>query len=342
MAIVKGIDVSEWEPVIHWPRVRAQGLHFAIIRATSGLYIDRKFDEFWVNSRASGFIRGAYHYLILEQDVRQQVDLYLQTVKFLPGDLPPILDLEEKYNENGTNATWIEKSRIWLEEVEQRTGRRPLVYSRFYFLKEHVTLNGQPPAWANKYQLWIAQYYKNYVDGDMPSLDPPVWKPWIFWQYSEEALVDGITGPDGQPTEVDLDLFRGSLNELYAFAGAQKPQPKPYTVKAGDTLASIAAEHKLDVRELLEANPNLIQAGTKLTIPVHIDLPPDPVQPVTVTTNTEGNTQKRFLKHVVKPTDTLSAIALKYGVSMDAIAEVNGIVNRNIIIDGTTLLIPIG
>lgn len=46
--------------------------------------------------------------------------------------------------------------------------------------------------------------------------------------------------------------------------------------------------------------------------------------------------------HVVKPGDTLSGLAKKYGTTVQAIAELNNIKHVNLIYDGTTLKIPEG
>ena len=46
-------------------------------------------------------------------------------------------------------------------------------------------------------------------------------------------------------------------------------------------------------------------------------------------------------KYTVKKGDTLSAIAKKYGVTVDAIVKANNIKNKNIIRVGTVLEIPV-
>lgn len=46
------------------------------------------------------------------------------------------------------------------------------------------------------------------------------------------------------------------------------------------------------------------------------------------------------IKHTVKPRDTLSKIAKKYGVTVDAIAKANNIKNYDLIYDGSILIIP--
>jgi LysM repeat protein len=54
-----------------------------------------------------------------------------------------------------------------------------------------------------------------------------------------------------------------------------------------------------------------------------------------------ASAQNNPIRHVVRPGDTLSRIAVQYGVSMSAILAANpGITNPNLIFTGTTILIP--
>jgi LysM repeat protein len=140
---------------------------------------------------------------------------------------------------------------------------------------------------------------------------------------------------------VDFDVFKGTLEELYALAGGTAPAPVKYTIKAGDTFEAIARNFNVSLSELLSANPHLVLAGTVLTIPQPagageepddpddpIDIPDDPVVPVDVVT------------YVVKAGDTLTAIALKFGSSVKAIADFNHIQDPNLIYVGQVLKIP--
>ncbi len=102
-----------------------------------------------------------------------------------------------------------------------------------------------------------------------------------------------------------------------------------YTVKAGDTLYGIALKYKVTVAALAKANNitnyNLIRIGQVLTIPGTATTPPPPA------TTT---------KYTVKPGDTLYGIALKYKVTVAAIAKANNITNYNLIRVGQVLTIP--
>src|SRR5512142_1802935 len=97
MPTVPGIDVSYWQSGIDWPKVRATGQRFAIIKATEGeTYADPTFAGDWSGAKASGLLRAPYCFFHPKQDPKKQADFFCNTVQSLndPGELPPALDLE--------------------------------------------------------------------------------------------------------------------------------------------------------------------------------------------------------------------------------------------------------
>jgi LysM repeat protein len=163
---------------------------------------------------------------------------------------------------------------------------------------------------------------------------PRGWFKWTFWQYSEKGQVNGINA------DVDLDVFNGTLEELYKFAGAQllteKPQtPQKHTVAAGDSFESIAIKYGVTVRELVSANPQLLKTGDQLTVPVAVAIP---AEGGASSGSTGGGPARRT--HTVKSGDTLTALAIRYGTTVAAIASANNITNINNISVGQVLVIP--
>lgn len=122
------------------------------------------------------------------------------------------------------------------------------------------------------------------------------------------------------------------VGQVLVIPGTTPPPPPPattvkYTVKAGDTLYSIAAKYKTTVTAIAKANNitniNLISVGQVLTIPTTQAPPP-------ATT----------VKYTVKAGDTLYSIALRYNTTVAAIAKANNITNVNSISVGQVLTIP--
>ena len=197
-----GIDVSEYQGIISWGKVKEindhQKIDFAIIRATAGNnHRDRFFTSNWRASRNNNILRGAYHYFRPNENSTKQANNYIKNVQLVPGDLPPILDIE-KTSKIQSNEKLIKGVKNWMKIVENHYGIKPIIYSGAYFYKKH--LNSK----VDEYELWVANY--NSIQNPLKD------NSWIMWQFSDNGTSSGIKGP------VDLDLFKGSLLELKKYA----------------------------------------------------------------------------------------------------------------------------
>jgi len=338
MATVPGIDVSYWNAGIDWPKVRATGQRFVFVKATEGdSYADSTFDDNWTGSKAAGLLRGAYHFFRANEDAKKQATKFIDYVKSMKdeGELPPVLDLET-HDGQGKDKI-IARARTWLDLVEAAFGRKPIMYSGQYFLQDYFSeAGGGPPKWAKNYPLWLAQYPNVYVEGSKPFL-PNGWFQWAFWQYSKTGRVNGIND------KVDLNLFNGSLEELYEFAGAQmikeRPdKPKKHTVAAGDSFQSIATQYGVTIRELVSANPQLLKTGDQLTVPAAVAIPGENGNSSASRPGGGSTSMPRI--HTVKSGDTLYALAIRYATTVAAIAAANNLDNPNQISVGQELVIP--
>jgi len=116
-------------------------------------------------------------------------------------------------------------------------------------------------------------------------------------------------------------------------------RPTTYTVKLGDTLAAIAKVHGVSIAAIQQAsrlvNPNILWVGQKLTIPAAGATGTAPQPAPTPKPAAAGPTI-----HVVQAGETLSIIARRYGVSVDALVATNGLGSPNLIRVGMRLIIP--
>jgi GH25 family lysozyme M1 (1,4-beta-N-acetylmuramidase)/LysM repeat protein len=336
MATVPGIDVSYWNAGIDWPKVRAMSQRFVFVKATEGeTFKDSTFSVNWLGAKSAGLLRGAYHFFRCNRDAGKQAKNFIDYIKSTKdnGELPPVLDLET--HDGVAKDRIIARAKIWLDTVEAAFGKKPIIYSGQYFLQDYFSeTGGGPPAWARDYPLWLAQYPNNYVEGMQPYL-PRGWFKWTFWQYSEKGRINGINA------NVDLNLFNGTLEELYKFAGAQivtqpTTEEKKHIIKAGDTFETIAIKYGVTVRELVSANPQLLKAGDKLTVPVAVAIPSESGGGP----GSAGGGSSSPKTHTVKSGETLYAIAIRYGTTVAAIAALNNITDPNKIKVGQVLQIP--
>jgi N-acetylmuramoyl-L-alanine amidase len=115
-----------------------------------------------------------------------------------------------------------------------------------------------------------------------------------------------------------------------------------YVVQPGDTLSAIAARSGVSVEALAAANgldPNAyLLTGTVLHLAGSSSATGTMV-PVSDTTTTSSSTGASY---VVQAGDTLSAIAARSGVSVDALAAANGLDPNHALLTGTVLRVSAG
>lgn len=229
MSFVQGIDVSRWQPTVDWVKVKGAGMDFAVIKASQATFADPLFKTHWAGAKAAGLLRGAYHFFMPDADPMKQVDIYLKTLGDDPGDLLPVLDIEAKTT---GPAAYAKGSKIWLDEVEKRLKRKPIIYTAAWYWNTTMLIGGKFPEWASDYALWVAAYP---VKDGWPALDelaaskykpalPKSWTSWMFWQYSERGRVDGVV-TDGKAANTDLNVFDGSLDDFNQAMGLAVAAP---------------------------------------------------------------------------------------------------------------------
>ena len=190
---IHGIDVSRYQETIAWEEVQAMQVRdirigFAFIKATEGISnVDKQFKRNWKKARQHGVTRGAYHFFLATKDGRQQAENFIKMVDLEPGDLPPVVDVEQTYGV--AKATLKKELKEWLDVVENHYKIKPIIYTNVDFYG--VNLGTEFDA----YPLWAAHYYEESA--------PRIKRNWLFWQHSEEGRVNGIL------SRVDFNVFNG-------------------------------------------------------------------------------------------------------------------------------------
>ncbi|MBI5495086.1 MAG: hypothetical protein HY904_08655 [Deltaproteobacteria bacterium] len=215
---VRGVDVSYWQGSIDWERVKGAGMKFGIARISDGTrHVDTQFGRNWRQMKAQGLVRGAYQFFRSNQDPIAQARLVVRQLNEYGGlddaDMPVVLDLETR--DGMSNATIVSRARQWLRYVEQHTGKRPIIYTAAMMSS---TLGSN----LSDYKLWVANWTTS-----CPTM-PSGWRHWVFWQYTSDGSVAGISG------RVDTNRFNGDLAELRSWArattvggGQTDPTPDP-------------------------------------------------------------------------------------------------------------------
>ncbi len=200
----KGIDVSHWQGDINWSAVAADGIDFAIMKATeSGNYTDPKFKTNRTNAQLAGVTIGMYHVASPSKstdDARSEADRFLRIAKPGVGNVIPTLDIEISNVPAGMKPAVLEGwVRAWLNRVTSKLGVRPMIYGSQHMFEE---LLGNSTWFADHgFPLWFAWPRKN-LPSPLPAND---WQGegWTFWQWSWTGRIAGIDG------DVDRDRFAG-------------------------------------------------------------------------------------------------------------------------------------
>ncbi len=190
---IHGIDVSRYQQYIYWKAVKQMQVRnikigFAFIKATEGTdRVDSYFKRNWKKAKQENLTIGAYHFFVPGKSGKQQAELFIQTVKLQPGDLPPVLDIELT---SGVDTKQLKKElSIFLQALESHYKIKPIIYSNVDFYEKHL---GEA---FDSYPLWIAHYIEHNK--------PRIKRNWLFWQHSDKGKANGIKA------DVDFNVFNG-------------------------------------------------------------------------------------------------------------------------------------
>lgn len=312
----RGIDISEFQGEIDFEEVRRSGIEAVYIRVGAGEYTDEYFAENYERAKAAGLKIGFYHYVTARsvEEGRRQARFFASLAAGREPDMRLAMDFEYFGSLSVSQINAI--SEAYLDELTALTKREAVIYSDLSNARNIFSR-----ALAEKYPLWAAQY-----GADEPSANGK-WREWVGFQYTDEGRVGGIYG------NVDRNIFTEGifLSDSGRIDGEKRTTVRARTrtltvyVRAGDTLWAIAREYGTTVeaiaRENRIADPNRIFAGERLRI----------------TLPARGSGEEIY---TVRRGDTPISIAGKFGVTLSALEDRNGLERGETIYAGDKLSIP--
>ena len=317
-----GIDVSTFQGNIDFHAVRAAGIEMVYIRSSYGANsVDRYFEQNYTRAKAAGLLVGVYHNVTATtvSAARQQALHFAKVIEGKKLDCKLAMDFEtfDGLSHNTINDI----SLTFLQTLEAATGLDVVIYANTYAARSILK------APLMNYPLWQAHYGVSQPGNTN-------WPAIVGWQYTSSGRVNGING------NVDRNYFSKDIL-MDAGGGSTGPVPPQdpgppgvtttihYTVVRGDTQSGIAKRYGTTVSCLVKLNripnPNLIRVG----------------QVLVVETPSHGESGGTNPVYTVVRGDTLSAIAKRYGTTVNAIVNRNGIPNANLIHVGQKLVIPV-
>ncbi|MBR5455918.1 MAG: glycoside hydrolase family 25 protein [Bacteroidaceae bacterium] len=194
---VYGIDVSRHQGDINWKVLAKENpthapVIFVYMKATEGSdHKDMRFDENWNEAKEHGFMRGAYHYFSTHSTGLAQANMFIKTVETAEGDLPPMVDVEEK---PGDKKQFMQELKIFISKIQEHYGVKPIIYTYKKYKSRYMT-----DRFFDNFPTWIAHYHVDSLTVD---------KNWTIWQYSDKGILPGIE------QKVDINIFNGELYQL--------------------------------------------------------------------------------------------------------------------------------
>lgn len=312
----RGIDISEFQGEIDFEEVRRSGIEAVYIRVGAGEYTDEYFAENYERAKAAGLKIGFYHYVTARsvEEGRRQARFFASLAAGREPDMRLAMDFEYFGSLSVSQINAI--SEAYLDELTALTRREAVIYSDLSNARNIFSR-----ALAEKYPLWAAQY-----GADEPSANGK-WREWVGFQYTDEGRVGGIYG------NVDRNIFTEGifLSDSGRIDGEKRTTVRARTrtltvyVRAGDTLWAIAREYGTTVEAIARENrivdPNRIFAGERLRI--------------TLPARDSGEEI-----YTVRRGDTPISIAGKFGVTLSALEDRNGLERGETIYAGEKLSIP--
>lgn len=336
---IEGIDVSEFQGRIDWGAVKAEGISFAMLRAGYGEgTVDAEFRRNASECNRLGIPIGVYwfSYALNTQQAAREAEFCLDTIKDYRIEYPVCYDFEQDSvtyaQSNGvivdrTLATQFVQS--FCNTIESRK-----YYAMFYSNRSFLNTMFAEEL-TEKYDLWYA-WYQPGLDGTACGI----------WQYTSTGMAGGISGNVDQDRAFKAypDLIRqAGLNRLEGGTPLPPVDPNPplppentflYTIRPGDTLSEIAERFGTTTQILASlngiSNPDLIYAGQTIRVPG------------SGSGSGSGSGAGDTVTYTIRPGDTLSGIAERFGTTTQTLAALNGIQNPDLIYAGQVIRVPAG
>lgn len=293
----KGIDVSKWQGIINWEKVKPE-IDFAIVRLGFGdKILDDKAKRNITELNRLGIPYGVYwfSYAYTMEMARNEAKSAIKYLNELGAKLSYPVYFDWEYDsrkvakENGVNVsnTMLRNMAITFCEEVKAAGYCPGIYANpdyieSYFGKEIF----------EKYDLWLAHYTaKKSMEANM-------------WQYSSKGKVNGISGNvdmnycyydypaaiakdekaveelveevlagkwgDGNARKAKLTAAGYDYDKVQAAVNKKLEKKVYHTVQRGETLSYIASKFGTTYTAIAKLNniknPNMIYAGQKLRV----------------------------------------------------------------------------
>jgi len=216
--MLNGIDVSVLQGNIDWRAVKADGIDFAMIKATQGrglgkatqklrLFTDSRFASNIKEAHEASIACGAYHYFtaMTPEEAEEEADYFISVLRTQADyvTLWAAVDVEDtdpaRFSGRLSKTELTAAVHLFIERIKS-AGFTPMLYTN----PNYLTYKFDSPDAFSNVDIWLAHYH-------VP--EPKSFSHLKIWQYTPAGSVKGIN------TAVDcnrgyFDLFRKDPLEM--------------------------------------------------------------------------------------------------------------------------------
>ena len=190
---IKGIDVSSWQGLPDWKKIKADGIRYAILRITQRYGIDSSFEHNFFGCKAHGIRVGVYKfsYALSTNEIKKEAEEVVNTLAGRGIDFPVWLDLE--WSEQRKLSSSLLSSMIKaFEKIVVNAGYKFGIYCNVDWYNNVI------PSDCKGYDFWLARYPAQDNGTLQERLRPSTG---VGWQYSSKGKVNGVDG------NTDMNVF---------------------------------------------------------------------------------------------------------------------------------------
>lgn len=212
-----GIDISSYQGSPDMDKL-CSNADFLMMRHSIGLLDDKQFIRNWTQSEGKT-LRGIYY--VPHPSIKfESAKAKLREIFEFTPDFPIILDIE-------IAGVYIDLTYGLAGYIYSKTGKYPIIYTSPGFWRGlWGYANGTHQTFFKKCPLWVAHY-----GAQQPDKVSPWGSDWTFWQYRINNVWEEIEDYGLRYWEskaLDMNWYKGTCNELIAWAGADMPvEPTP-------------------------------------------------------------------------------------------------------------------
>jgi GH25 family lysozyme M1 (1,4-beta-N-acetylmuramidase) len=221
-----GFDISRWQGVVDFDKMKSYGAKFVILKAGQGNFEDIEYAGNWRAVKGK-LPRATYWYWDNRYPPQDQARKYFDIIK---RDLDGMcfLDLEDRTA--GLYQGW----RNWYDFCEELKALYPAVkigiYSNFYYIVEMLSYaSREQRQYFEQFPLWLASYPGDPFHPNYSTIMTPLpWLDYLILQSGTPAI--GLEVGVGS-REIDYNQFNGDLEKFAQFFGGVVPPTEGQTME---------------------------------------------------------------------------------------------------------------